>query len=144
MYNEYNEVIEILNYIPKEDFNKIPTDIINMFKAYMNPNYHFKYDANKTLEEQNVSKEARTIIAIFFRDYWATPEQRDKIKAKERYDMTKREEEKRETYNTDDLFKNNPTKVETTNSSMAMIEYKESFIMKTIKRIKNIFKLNNK
>lgn len=34
-------------------------------------------------DEQNVSKKAKTIIAILFRDYWATDIQREKIKAKE-------------------------------------------------------------
>lgn len=42
-------------------------------------NYKFNYNPNLTLEEQNVSKRARAIIAILFRDYWATDIQRNKI-----------------------------------------------------------------
>ncbi len=31
-------------------------------------------------------KRTKAIIAILFRDYWATPEQREKILAKQNYD----------------------------------------------------------
>lgn len=72
MAKEYNEVVEILNHISKDDLNKIPIDMYNMFKANRDIDYRFIYDTNKTLEEQNVSKEAKTIIAILYRDYWAT------------------------------------------------------------------------
>ena len=81
--NAYKEVIEVLKHVSKEDYDKIPQDKINLFKKCANENYNFTYDINKTLDEQNVSKKAKTIIAILYRDYWATDEQRKKIKAKE-------------------------------------------------------------
>ena len=85
--NAYKEVIEVLKHVSKEDYDKIPQDKINLFKKCANENYNFTYDINKTLDEQNVSKKAKTIIAILYRDYWATDEQRKKIKAKEQYDI---------------------------------------------------------
>ena len=103
--NAYSEVLEILRYIPKEDYNKIPKEKIDLFEKNANLNYDFSYDINKTLDEQNVSKKAKTIIAILFRDYWATDAQREKIKAKEQYDRKMKEEENREKYNPDNLFK---------------------------------------
>ena len=140
MYNEYNEVIEILNYIPKEDFNKIPIDKINMFKANINPNYHFKYDPNKTLQEQNVSKEARIIIAILFRDYWATPNQKEKIIRKEKFDIKKIENEKKEKYNSDNIFKkqNNINEISTNTESVTSIAVVEE---KWYKKIFNLIKI---
>lgn len=98
MGREYNEVVEILNHVPKEDYYKVPKNMIQMFKANMEPNYFFKFDTKKTLNEQNVSKDAKTIIAILYRDYWATEEQREKIIAKENYDKQKIEMEKQEKY----------------------------------------------
>lgn len=70
--NAYKEVIEVLKHVSKEDYDKIPQDKINLFKKCANENYNFTYDINKTLDEQNVSKKAKTIIAILYRDYWAT------------------------------------------------------------------------
>ena len=105
MLNEYNEVVEILNHIPEKDVKKIPEEMIEMFRYNINPNYNFTYDPRKTLDEQGVSEDAKTIIAILFRDYWATPKQREKIKAKENYDRLQIEKEKQKKYNVDNLFK---------------------------------------
>ena len=74
--NAYTEVLDILKYISKEDYEKIPKSKIKVFDENSNKNYSFTYDENKTLDEQNVSEIAKAIIAILFRDYWATKEQR--------------------------------------------------------------------
>ena len=57
--------------------------------------------------EQNVSKTARYIIALLFRDYWATQIQKEKILAKEKHDLNMIEEEKRQKYNSENIFNNN-------------------------------------
>ena len=74
--NAYTEVLDILKYISKEDYEKIPKSKIKVFEENCNKNYNFTYDENKTLDEQNVSEITKAIIAILFRDYWATKEQR--------------------------------------------------------------------
>ena len=78
--NAYTEVLDILKYISKEDYEKIPKSKIKVFEENSNKNYHFTYDENKTLDEQNVSEIAKMIIAILYRDYWATIEQNRQIK----------------------------------------------------------------
>ena len=40
----YSEVLEILKYIPKEEYNKIPNEKIEVFKAKYDKKYKFKYD----------------------------------------------------------------------------------------------------
>ena len=109
--NAYSEVLEILKYVTKEDYEKIPNSKIELFETNHNKEYVFKYNPNKTLDEQNVSKTAKAIIAILFRDYWATEIQKEKIINKQNYDRMKLEEEKRTRYNPDNLFKNNEKKV---------------------------------
>ena len=74
--NAYTEVLDILKYISKEDYEKIPKSKIKVFEENCNKNYNFTYDENKTLDEQNVSEITKVIIAILFRNYWATKEQR--------------------------------------------------------------------
>ena len=139
--NAYSEVLEILRYVSKEDYNKIPEEKIALFETNSNKEYKFNYDINKTLDEQNVSKKAKTIIAILFRDYWATDAQREKIKAKEQYDRKMKEEENREKYNPDNLFKKDEkTQIETiTTEGMQIIPYKETFIKKLFNKILNLF-----
>ena len=136
----YSEVLEILNYISKEDFNKIPSYIIEMLKANSDNENGFKYNPEKTLKEQNVSELTRTIIAILFRNYWATPEQKNNILL---FQKNEREKIKQEKYNPNNLFKQsqqsqslNENQIENT----AMIEYKESLFKKILIKIKNFFR----
>ena len=48
-------------------------------KRNANTEYQFCYNPTKTLAEQNVSKKAKSIIALLYRDYCASSEQRRKI-----------------------------------------------------------------
>ena len=143
----YKEVVEILKYVPQESVNKIPKSVIDTFKAKMNKNYDFKVDINKNFEEQELLEETNAILANIFRDYWATPYQKEKIEEKERYDRNKMEEEKRAIYNTVDLFKNrnivnNKNEIkENINANLPMEIKKEKFYEKLIKFIKKILKI---
>lgn len=105
----YSEVLEILRYIPIEDYNKIPKEKIEIFKKYANTNCNFIYNPNKTLNENNVSKIAKAVIAILYRDYWATDEQRKKIISWQEYDRQRIEKEKIEMYDIDNIFNKKDT-----------------------------------
>ena len=94
--NAYTEVLDILKYISKEDYEKIPKSKIKVFEENSNKNYHFTYDENKTLDEQNVSEIAKMIIAILYRDYWTTNEQRYVIIKKQREAREEQERQIRE------------------------------------------------
>lgn len=104
--NAYTEVLEILSKMSKNDYNKIPRDMIQVFESYSNKDYAFEYDKKKDFDQQGISKRTKLILAILFRDYWANDNQREKIIAKQNYYRQKLEEEKRKIYNTD-IFKNN-------------------------------------
>lgn len=106
----YKEVLEVLKYVPQESVDKIPEEMINMFKVKMDENWNFEVDINKPFEEQNLLDETKAIFANIFKDYWATPYQKERIEAREKYELEKIEEEKRKKYNPDDIFKD--TKVQ--------------------------------
>lgn len=135
----YSEVLEILKYVPAEDYNKIPKEKIRLFKSNAIKDYNFKYNIELTLDEQNVSKRGKAIIAILFRDYWATDEQRNKIKAKQAQDRIKIENDKKEKYNPNDIF-GNREKVESVKKE-ALVEYKEGFFVRIINKIKSILNI---
>ena len=111
----YKEVLTILENVPEEEVKKIPKNMIEVFKSKQDKNFIYEINVNKPFEEQEMLEETKAIFAIIFRDYWATPEQREKILAKEKYDREKEEEQKREIYNPDNLFKNRNKKDSETN-----------------------------
>lgn len=138
----YKEVIEILNFVPKESVDKIPQTMIDTFKAKMDKDYNFTVDINKSFEEQELLDETKAIFANIFRDYWATPYQKERIEAKEKYDRQKLEEEKLKKYNPDDILKKKENVIEKTedNSSNLPIEVKkEKFFEKIINFFKKLF-----
>lgn len=141
----YTEVLEILRYVPKESVNKIPKNMLEMFKIKQDTNYNFKIDTNKPFEEQKLLDETKAVFANIFRDYWATPYQRERILAKEEYDRKILEEEKRQKYNPDDIFKNkaNKTMIEEDKeySNLPVEVKKEKFYQKFIKFLKRILKI---
>ena len=102
--NACYEVLEILKYI-KEDLKKIPKEEIQMLKRNANYEHEFKYDPQRNIKEQPVSKLAKGIIATYFYKYTATPKQQEKIKQKQENDLRLIEEAKREKYNTDVILR---------------------------------------
>ncbi len=139
----YKEVLEILKYIPKIDYDKIPIEKIELYKTMQDKNYNFKYNPSKTLDEQNVSKRAKAIIGLLFRDYWATEIQKQKIIAKQKYERQQIEEKKSKTFQYNDIFRNMSQKEDITNaiSNNSIIEYKENLFTIILNKIKNIFKI---
>lgn len=135
--NAFTEVLTILKFISKEEYEKVPLDIIEIIEDNCNQSYSVEYNPDIPLANQNISKEARIIIALLFRDYWATQEQKNKIELKEKYDISILEAEKVKKYNTDDLFKKNKSdysyKHKEDNNNQ-LVEYKETLFTK-LKRI---------
>ena len=141
----YKEVLEVLKYVPEESVNKIPENMINMFKIKMDESWNFKVDETKSFEEQNLLVETKAIFANIFRDYWATPEQKERIEARDRYELEKIEAEKREKYNPDDIFKNNKVEniqenVENNPQNLPVEVKKEKFFERLIGIIKRFLK----
>lgn len=108
--NACTEVLNILKYIKDEDLNKIPQFEIDNLKYNANTNYKFEYDCKKNINEQNISKLAKTIIAIYFCDYIATPRQKKMVNDKQKYDEMMLENEKRKLYNSENIFRIENTK----------------------------------
>ena len=102
----YKEVTEILRYIPKEEFDKIPSYIIPNMDKEKDNDYNYQITHFDDFENQEMLTETKTILAVLYRDYWATDYQKERIIAKEKYDMNLLEEQKKEQYKTEDLFKN--------------------------------------
>lgn len=137
----YKEVIEILKYTNKDDVIKIPIEKIELWKNNMKEDHDFVIDEEKTLSEQNISKEARAILANIFKDYWATDYQKERIEAKEKYDLNQIEKEKQEKYNPDNIFaKKHENIIETENNQAQLVEHKESVFRKLLNKIKVFFK----
>jgi hypothetical protein len=136
----YTEVLEIIKYFPKEEYAKIPEEKIEFYKNNMDKDYNFKINPEIDLSEQSISPEANAIMINLFTDYYATEEQKIKIKNILDSNQQKEEQEKRERYNPDNIFKNRNTE-NIIQNEVALVEYKESIFKRFINKIKSIFNI---
>ena len=75
----YSEVIEVLNNLVEEDYNKIPKEYINYFNKNSEENHKFKYDSSKSFNEQPISDETKIILFGLFSKFVADEKQKKKI-----------------------------------------------------------------
>mgnify|MGYP004521991469 CR=1 FL=1 len=129
----YSEILEILKHISKKEQDKIPSNMIEMFKANASENSNFVYNPRKTLKEQNVSEIGISIIAILYRDYWATKEQKQKIL---NFQNREREKYKAEKYDVNNIFKKKNEVKSAFAEEYSVIVQKKNFIQKIIGKIK--------
>lgn len=140
----FKEVLVILKYIPITEYEKIPVEIIENLKNKADNTYEFTLDFGKNLNEQNISEITKAMLENFYRDYWVTDVEKQKILEEEHTEREEIEEEKRQKYNPDDIFKNQKITQESTENkapNLDLIEIKEKNIFeKILEKIKNLFK----
>lgn len=140
----YTEVLEILKYLPKEEYDKIPTEEIEYYKENMDREYVFKLDPTIDLGKQNISKEANAVLVTIFRDYFATDKQKKTLNILLSQNQEKLEEMKREQYDVDNLFKREKQEDhngDNTNNKMQLVKYNENFKIKFIDFMKKLLRL---
>lgn len=142
----YAEVIEVLNYVPLKDYNKIPKTYIKYMEENSDENSSFVYNIALPFEKQNISEVAKDILGMIFRLFIISQEKKDEFNAKDKEDKNNKEREKRIKYNPDNLFKNrniqesaNENSNDDQINSLIKIK-KENFFAKFLKLVKKIFK----
>lgn len=142
------EIVEILRFVPDKEVSKIPKEMREMFEDEMDKNYKFTINTEISIEEQVLLNETKAILSNIFRDYWASPYQRKKIIEKQKKDRKILEQQKREIYNPDDIFKRKSTleikeTIDGNNSydkNLPVEVNKEKFYQKIVDFIKMIFR----
>lgn len=135
----YKELNEVFKYLPQEIEDKIPVELVNQIKNNMDNNYEYQITHISDFSNQSMMKETRAILAILYRDYWASEEERKEIIEEEKREILKKEEEKKNKYKGEyDIFKNQE-KIEAT-VSQALVEYKEGIFKKIINKIMSWFR----
>ena len=71
------EVDEVLKYLSKEDFAKIPDDVMTEIRKNKDRHYKWKYDVEKSLNEQNLSREAIVLLSFLNMEYLLNDEQKE-------------------------------------------------------------------
>lgn len=141
----FKEVNEVLLHTDTELTNKIPLKFRKFLEENMDKEYNFHIQENLSLEQQEISKETENILALIYRTYWATQEEKE--------DFIKKDEEERRINEEklNNIFSNRQiNKVETQNNPEGRVKEnkeetqvkkveEENIIKKIISKIKRIF-----
>ena len=142
----YVDISVIISMMPTEMKSKISNNFINFIENNKSNNYISNINPKIPLKEQNIRKETKEMMGIIYRDYLCNDKERINLLQQEKRELEKLETEKREIYNPDNIFNRNNLKendnVNDIKNEVAMVEYKETFFRKFIKKIKNIFHKN--
>ena len=68
--NVCNEVVEILEHIPKTLYDELPKEIVNYFYQNSDGNKTFRYNVSLPILEQNFSQQTKEIILFLTRVFW--------------------------------------------------------------------------
>lgn len=134
--NAYSEVLEVLNYVSIEEYNKIPKKFIVYMEENCDENNEFVYNIALPFNRQAISEEAKNILAMIYRLFWATDQKKKELNKMDKQILQKKEIQNRERYNPDNLFKNNRKQTDIEGN---MVVYKKSILERIRDKIKSLF-----
>lgn len=122
------EINEIFKCLPKEEVEKIPSKLRDFFKEVSSKDYVTNINPNMPLDKQQIKEKTKDIIALIYRNYWCSEEERKELDQKLIENDKKFEEELREKYNPDNIFKNNVTTTKKEESEVKEEKIEQSLV----------------
>ena len=145
VYREaFAEVLEVIKNSNQRILEKIPKKFITFLNENKDNNYIVKIDFTDENWDDSIKQETQAILALIYRDYIVSQEERARLLTEEKEEQIRIENELREKYNPDNLFKKQDqvkNTEEVMTEEVAMVEYKESIFKRYINKIKSIFKM---
>lgn len=138
------EVLLILEHTEIEAVNKISKKFMEFLKENSSKTYKPEFDTSKSIKELNLKPKTEALLGMIYLNYWANEEEKIEFKKKIKENEEKYQQELRDKYNADNLFKNRTTTAyieDNIQKETALAEIrKETFIQKIINKIKDIFR----
>lgn len=132
----YSEVNEFLELIGEEMRNKIPLKLRNFFKREMDQNYISTINTKIPIKEQNLKRKTIVIIAGLNLQYWCKGDRKKELLEIYSNNEKKYQEELREKYNPDDVFKRN---IKSAEEDSFFIDNMQLSVVEGMKWYKKIF-----
>ena len=139
----FTEVEEVLKLMPIDLVSRIPAQLRQTISENKATNY--KIVIKEPLEEPKLKKETIVILGLIYRDFLASPEEREKLQIKDSEELRKIEQQMQEQYDVNNVFNNKKRYkiLEENQNSKDLTLYKEpNFLVKFFNMIKGIFNKN--
>lgn len=142
----FSEVDEVLKLMPIDLLSKIPVQFRKVISENKDTNY--KVNIKEPLEVQNLKKETIVILGLIYRDFLASPEEKEKLQIKDAEELKRIEQEMQEQYDIENIYKKRKKRNRLSNieedqeSTDLILSEKPSFLERFFNIIKGIFKKN--
>lgn len=139
----YSEIDEFLSLLDEKTRNEVPSKLREFFKKEKDNNYHKGINPNTPIKEQNLKNETLALIALLNLQYWCKDEnEKERLKQVYANNENQYQEELREKYNPDNIFKKNNNQVQVKDKieePKQLVEYKENIIKKFFEKVLKFF-----
>lgn len=139
--NAFKEVYVILKNTDQELLKKIPNQFMKFLQDNMNREYQINIKKDIEIDKQKILKETESILALIYRSYWATDEEKIEFANKDKNELIEQEKKKKQNFQGQDIneiFEKRKNTKQTENQ--LIILEKQSFIKKIINQILKILK----
>ena len=137
------EVDVIIQMMPKEENLKIPNGFKNFIKSRKSNDYIPNIKKDIPLYQQDLKKDTKTICSLIYRSYLCSKDRKMELENNDRTILLQKEQELREKYNPDNIFKNKTQHIEETKEqveNVSLVEYKQtSWFYNFFENIKKFF-----
>lgn len=134
----FAEVDEILKIMPIELLTKIPIKFRNIISE--NKANDYKIEIQEPLNEEKLKEETIVILGLIYRDFLASPEEREELQFKDAEELKRIEEEMQQQYDIQNIFNKRKNNKIDENVSTQLTIYKEpGFLEKIFNLVKRIF-----
>lgn len=140
--NSLYQINEIIKYMAPNLKARIPKRILSYIETNKSKEFDWQIDKTLPLEKQDLLQTTKEILTVLYKDYMCNDVERIKLEEKLNDNERKYQEELRQKYNPDNIFKDKTKEVVdkiTVNEKTSVVTYKESFFSKIINKIRLIF-----
>lgn len=136
----FSEVKCILDSLPIHYTEKLPKKLLNIINSLYDEKFKIKINPNIELKNQNFSEDTKNIIAVLKYNYWCKDdEEKENLARMFKENEDKFQEDLREKYNPDNIFKNRKND-DTEVNNLPVVIKKENLFIKVLNYIKQFFK----
>ncbi len=139
--NALAEVEEILQNTEEELVDKIPNKIRQFIRENKSQEYITNIANDKPLNEQNILPETQALLALIYRSYWATEEEKQEFAQRDSRELEQEEKAKQELYS-NNIFENKKEKVEEVQKEITalVLVKEEKWYQRAWKKLCELFK----
>lgn len=134
----FSDLSIIIKMMPQDMQQKISTNFINLIEQHKDSNYISNINPNIPIKEQELSETTKVFLALIYRDYLCSDDERKRLIIAENEKLQKLEAENRIKYEINFEKRTKTSKI--TDTCTDLVEYKkETFFTKIINKLKKIF-----